>query len=404
MTQKEAHRGFSLIELSISMVALGAIIMVVVALLPSVRQTTQETQIAPRIAEVHNALEGFAFVHARLPWADTDGNGKENDGAMVGRLPYIDLGLGQPLRNAWQLDFRYAVYAKPGTADKPTQDTELPVRKDRFYPYIAAGHDPVGGQRALGHANSLDFCWALGSAQSAKSIDARYLHVVNRSIKEHVAYALIDPGARDRDLDGSVFDGLNSPNDAHLPMGFEHPSTATTFTNDDHVHVRYFNELRERLGCTGVIAATGHAHPNIETTLVIFQRAADDYLQQLKISKELAENEIIGASADIAAAASGMAGAIASFPTSIASSITTAGATSSAIALASGAIVVATGAAVDTAIALTKKKKMRDDIDDRIDELEDLIDNHLKPLYQSVSHNVLTQDQHGVYDDHLGQP
>ncbi|AHF05621.1 hypothetical protein MARPU_14150 [Marichromatium purpuratum 984] len=390
------QKGLSLIELSVAMLALGAVAMLAVKLLPATREAVRESEVAPRVVSTHAALEGFAFVHARLPWADADGDGHEDEDTTIGLLPYVDLGLGAPLRNASDYDFLYAVYVRPDSAD-PRLDTALTVRRDRLHPYLAAGLPPTGAPRALGVANSLDLCQALGTAQD-QTFSTDHVHIASSTAQEHVAYLLVDPGTADRDADGSLFDGRNSPN-AATRTAFEHPTSPISASNDDRVHVRYFNELRERMGCTGVIAASGHAHPNVETTLAIFRQAARDYREQLKVVKEMASADVLGGASDVAAAASGIASASASLTVAIAATMNSYGAKSGAVAVATAGVAAAAGGAVFAAMALAEKVEIEDEVEDRLDELDDLIDNQLDPLYDSVRNNVRAQDALGVFDD-----
>lgn len=418
MKRRDLQNGLSMVELSLGLGLLGATALLMVALLPASQEAAREAEVSDRVSSVHAALEGFAFIHARLPWADANGDGREDVGTVVGRLPYITLGLGAPLRNPSGLAFRYGVYVRPDAAD-PQQDVALTVPKDRFFPYIAEGllnsdpcpgttdvFAPCGAERRLGKANSLDFCFALGTALG-QSINTGYLHVTANGIREHVAYVLVDPGRRDANNDGSPFDGRNSLISNNVE--FEHPVTPASSQNDDTVYVRHFNALRERMGCTGVMAAVGHAHPNVETTVALFRQTMRDYTIQLGIAEEMAIADVLGATADVAGAASGLAGAVAAVPTTIASSLKSWGATAASAALAATAVALATANVVmaalnlDNAVAsLAGIREIIEDADERIAELDALYwgpDGSLDHLRAgSIRYNVRQADELGVFN------
>jgi prepilin-type N-terminal cleavage/methylation domain-containing protein len=135
-------RGFTLIEL--------AVVIAIVALLLGALLVPLATQIQGRniketresLAEIKEALTGYAMTQGRLPCPDTDTapDGFENDPCGVwpqsteGFLPYLDLGV--PATDAWGRVFRYAVAseftkqtvpgAPPATGQLDLNDTSSP--------------------------------------------------------------------------------------------------------------------------------------------------------------------------------------------------------------------------------------------------------------------------------------
>lgn len=112
--------GFTLIELAVVVAIVGLLLgALLVPLATRVSlQSVRETQAS--LAEVKDALTGFAVVNGRLPCPDTDDDGAENGrlvaddpgdgcegGVYEGRLPWLTLGLGR--QDAWGFRFTYRV-------------------------------------------------------------------------------------------------------------------------------------------------------------------------------------------------------------------------------------------------------------------------------------------------------
>ncbi len=149
-------RGFTLIEL--------AVVIAIVALLLGALLVPLATQIQGRnvketresLAEIKEALMGYAMTQGRLPCPDTNAtpDGLENDPCGVlpqsseGFLPYLDLGV--PATDAWGRVFRYAVtseFTKPTVPGAPPLGGRLDLGDSLFANIIVntRGDNPALG-------------------------------------------------------------------------------------------------------------------------------------------------------------------------------------------------------------------------------------------------------------------
>lgn len=377
------QRGMTLIEISLTLVILGLVTSLLAALAPAIQRLAMVEEAVSDYSEVKDAIAGFALATGRLPCADSDGDGVEDCSEVTGDLPYVTLGMGGPMRNANGNDYRYGVYSR--TDSSIMNDVALTAIQDRWEPTLASGLPPATALTAYGNLSQLDLCRALGIGRQS-SADTTYLNVAGSVSSEAVAYVLVDPGSADLDGDGSLFDGLNSSG-----VTFEHPTTSTSSDYDDRVKVVYFDELWERMGCSGLLSPAGHAHPNVESTLAMFRQSFRDYLSQLEITEEMAEADILAQTAAVAMATAGLASASALIPMSTASSLETFGATSPGIALSVAAVTANTAALATAVAAEVETIENEATISGLVDDLGDLIDD-LDELHESVQDNVEAAD------------
>lgn len=386
--QSRRQRGFTFVEISVVLLLLGIVSAIVAQIVPAMRRASLTADTVRQLSNVQSSLQAFAAIHARLPCADTDGDGLEEASpcATVGQLPYLTMGQVQPLLNADGYPFRYGVYDGPAATLRST--AQLGRRTERYRPSIGSGSTVTLTDKAYADSNRrLDFCQGLRAGMDA-TFDARYLHIeTTRSNRKHVAYVLVDPGLGNMDLLGDRFDGRNGTASGSSPR-FDHPNRAQSLTYDDRVVVAYFDALWQNMGCSGNMATAGRAHPNIETTLALIKQSSVDYATQLDIAVDAAFADNFAAGAGIASATAGLLSASAAIPTGIASAINTFGVTSGApisAGVAVGLNAVNLGLAIANQVLTVQNfnefKSFRD-------EFNDMVNTRLNPLYQSVQSNV----------------
>ncbi len=373
----------TLIELSLMLIVLGLITAVMVSLVPSMTRLASVESAINDVSDTQNAIAGFALTTGRLPCADANQDGLEDCPAVAGGFPYLTVGIGAPLRNAYGYDYRYVVYARRDNT--PMNDAELTKASDRWQPTLVSGLPPVAELTAMESITPTDLCRALGVAQ-ASTVNDQSLSLEYLAASEVVAYVLVNPGQADRNGNGSLFDGVNTDG-----LSVEHPLRRSSRDYDDSVSVVRFNQLWEQLGCSAQLATAGHAHPNVQSMLAMFRQTIRDYRAQLALVEEMAFADNFQTGASIASASASVAAAAAIAPTATASAINTAGATAAAVGASVGAIsgntaLVGTATAAQL-VAIDNLNKVRD----QLDEL-DLLIKDLDELHDSVDDNVVAAD------------
>lgn len=397
--------GFTFIELSFVIIVMGMIAMLVAQVVPAMRRSSATAETVRNLTNVEFSLLSFAAINGRLPCADTDNDGLENVSPcqVVGKLPYRTLGYTNPLVNADGFDFKYALYSKPGNDPAVTlRDVALLGSKTEAYrPSVGASAPVTLIEKAYTPLTSrnyrLDFCQGLRAGMDA-SFSASYLHVQTPGgARKNVAYVLVDPGVGDMDLNGDLFDGLNSSATAVLPR-FEHPNRQQSMTYDDRVVVGYFDLMWESLGCSANMATAGRALPNVETMLALLKQSSVDYHTQLDIAVDMAFADNFSAGAGIALATTGLLSAGAAMAVDIASAINTFGVTSGA-AVSAGIAIGLNTAALAVAIANQVVTVLNyNDFKNYRTAFETLVSTKLDPLYSSVQSDVAA-GLNNVYSD-----
>ncbi len=87
------RRGFTLIELAFVLIITGVLLSMGVELLPMLVKQNKFHENRTTVKEVKTAVLGYALAKGRLPCADTNGDGEENNNAQRGSLPYKTLGI-----------------------------------------------------------------------------------------------------------------------------------------------------------------------------------------------------------------------------------------------------------------------------------------------------------------------
>ncbi len=109
---KDPESGFTLIEMAMVMVIVGIIISIMMTVMPSLVKTGKIKEARAVLKKYDLALQGYAMANNRLPFADSNGDGLE-DNVYVGDLPYRTLGMTHA-NDVWGQPVKYAVYGGSG--------------------------------------------------------------------------------------------------------------------------------------------------------------------------------------------------------------------------------------------------------------------------------------------------
>ena len=164
------QRGFTLIEIALVMVIIGILAGGGVSLMRVLTERKARNEALAYLKETHATLIGFAERTGRLPYADSDNDGIENNGATTGTLPYRTLQVAPT--DPYKRPLRYALNPNLGT-------------------------------------NRTSACSALrsGLAGAPQTVDAD-----GAPAAFPIAAILISAGPMDADGDGNVFDDLAAGN------------------------------------------------------------------------------------------------------------------------------------------------------------------------------------------------
>lgn len=434
---KRHERGFTLVEISVALLALGLVLLAAVVFW----QQSERQRVTVRQMEVQDqsrdAVLGFVQAHHRLPCPAADTGGAENCAqGQVGHLPWRTLGLPRP--EAGQL--RYGVY-REASATAP-DDRDLTVQRDRMNPLRVVTPDPrpqndiapnesapitpqtvevpLGATRSgmesapldaacdasdsppcpatpvLRATSLIDVCLALNTAADTEVAPAGALAV--RALgatgsRRAMAFVIAAPGLLDADGNGSAFDGENASASDASPT-FAAAQAAVTDTYDDLVLAVSHAELFSTLHCGAALAAISHAHVNAGTGALVMERALYDYRDQLYVAVKLAEADVAAAAAGVLSGISAGLDAAKEMLAATADTTMSVGARSFQIGLAAAGIAaaVAGGAAaiaaqVDAALSLAEAEDVWEDFAARTTAMTDVA--------RSVNENALKADAIG---------
>lgn len=445
---KHRMRGFTLMELSMVLLALGLILpgaVIFWQLSERHRVTAVQTDAQQ---QSRDAVVGFLHANYRLPCPAADTLGVEDCAAtrQVGFLPWRSLGLPRPEAGG----LRYGVYRAPSAAGVATAplDQDLAVARDRMNPLrvrtpnpiprngddpsppppahpapnphappipttfagllgtTQSGNDaaplnaacdaanvppcPLGVDNAV---NLIDVCLALNTGSDALLAPAGRLATQVGPNRRTAAFVIAAPGMLDADGNGQAFDGANATATNANPT-FEAPGRAVTNTYDDIVLAASHTELFAELHCGAALSAVSHAHFNVATGAFVLERALYDYRDQLYIAVVLARADVAAAAAGVASAIAGSLDAAKEMVSAVADTTASAGVRAFQIALAAVGIglavasdVAAAYAVVDAALSLAEAEQVYSDFAYRTTAMTN--------LSRSVAVNALTADAIG---------
>lgn len=435
---KHRMMGFTLVELSMVLLALGLILpgaVIFWQLSERHRVTAVQTDAQQ---QSRDAVVGFLHANYRLPCPAANTLGVEDCAAtrQVGFVPWRSLGLPRPQAGG----LRYGVYRAPsaaGAANAPL-DQDLAVARDRMNPLRVRTPNPIPqnanapnpnappiptatagllGMTQSGDAaaplnaacdasnvppcplgvvnavNLIDVCLALNTGSDALLAPAGRLATQVGPNRRTAAFVIAAPGMLDAEGNGQAFDGANATATNANPT-FEAPGRAVTNTYDDIVMAASHTELFAELHCGAALSAVSHAHFNVATGAFVLERAMYDYRDQLYIAVVLARADVAAALAGVASAVAGSLDAAKEMVSAVADTTQTAGARAFQIALAAvgiGLAVVSNVAAgyamVDSALSLAEAEQVHNDFAARTTAMTN--------LSRSVNVNALTADAIG---------
>jgi len=183
------QQGFTLLEIAVVMIIIGILTGGGVSLMKILTERKARTATVEYLKEARQTLISFAVNHGRLPWADSDGDGIEDNGADSGNLPFQTLGMAPA--DAYKRVLRYGI------------NPNLTI--DRY-----------AGCNAL----------RTGLAAPPAMVDAD-----GTGSAFAVAAVLVSAGPMDADSNGSVFDTLSTGphqgnNASGVPNYLRHPPVA----------------------------------------------------------------------------------------------------------------------------------------------------------------------------------
>jgi len=270
-------RGFSLVEMAVSLAVIGLLVGIGAQLLSDYRQRT-DTQRQENLAQtrtIERAIHGFVQANSRLPCPDISRDGLEqcNDatGARLaaGYLPYKTLQLYQEPERSWAAEVAYAAY-RATDADTAVLQQKYSTVGDN-HASACSGSDSTActvdqATAAIPTAttsgydlrysmsssslNLLDFCTVLGDA-AAKAPAADQLHVQVSGNVVNVAYAFALPGSP-RLLDTAT--GLLESRPDIIDPTFAGTQTSPA-NSDDLSRIVSFNQVYQDYDCPDRLTA-----------------------------------------------------------------------------------------------------------------------------------------------------
>lgn len=253
---KALQRGFGLLEAALVTLLLGGALVSGYLALRSHQASEAAQRIQTVLAQADREIAGFAAVHERLPCPDVNRDGLEDytvnaatgvgtcsTTAQKGWLPYRTLGMEGAQADSAVTDLQYLVQRGA---------VELAQRADLYEPVAFVSPAPPAskgylGQRTLNQISTADFCQGLQTA-NALVLAATHARFGVDPDARPLAYAVVHPGSRDADGNGSLFDGLHG--NAANTLAVERPERGSTLgAYDDVVRVRTYASLSASLDC-----------------------------------------------------------------------------------------------------------------------------------------------------------
>lgn len=283
---KRRHRGYTLLELTVTLLILGIAGVLLARWAGSFNEQRQYGQQRELIQRADDALTAFAAGRARLPCPASSIDGNEDcNGQSTGLLPWRSLGL--PDASAARL--HYAVLlggdAFNLTINQANRSGVLQASSVGNN-LMATVHSYPGSPH-----NSLDLCRALDSAPVGQPLQTLLHGNDARGNPQQLAYALAVPAQPGLPTAGST----RLPADPHAPVP---PSVQVTP-----------GQLWARLRCSDGVGPALQSHPNAAAAATVSTLAMRDYSEQMAIFQDLAVAADSSADSALFSAAAQLTGA-----------------------------------------------------------------------------------------------
>ncbi|GEM_PF-512958 len=285
MRNRRYQRGFTFLEMALSLFVTGALVATVPAVLRDGGAALRTVPLSSSLQAADAALQGFLYSEHRLPCPASSAEGGVEDCRLTeGFLPWSTLKLPAPVRNADRQPVAYAAYR--GVVDLAVSSAALTPRY-AFTPAANDNYQLAPPRQQSTQTNGLDVCAKLRRAALAPATSA---HLATRALNHptaviNMAYVLTDPGAGDRDRAGGVqpaFDARNQPQDGQLLYESDGRPPAEDY--DDHVHSVGFTELFDRFDCPALLASVSAAAREVDF--------ADDYWRTWRYLKDFRDLQL----------------------------------------------------------------------------------------------------------------
>lgn len=390
------NAGYSLIELSVTLVILGLLASLAVRYVQQSEQVLQlDTQYNEALVlPVQQAIEGFIYANHRLPCPAQSSSGVEDCGLTSGKVPFATLGLAQNYTNSAGIIFGYEVYANDNlansTGDASAVNANLTMLVDRNRPFIHPSTEPNLKGTAVHNLNGLDICQAITNARSIYSADP--------TDSEKVFNPKVVVGEIIDNPDNMIAEYSGQQN------GFIYTSVAYVLTDhgydllesdDDYKSPTHFDYLWGVLGCVYGESPTGHAHANTVNAAEIMLSSMVDYKVQVNLAADVAGADIAAATATVFMATAEVATAAAALPIGTAQAILTVGTAAPSVALSLAAIAAAAVALVSTAILEAAAIVIKVIADDLVDTAAVLVKD-IEDSKDEIRKNMVEADAAGI--------
>jgi prepilin-type N-terminal cleavage/methylation domain-containing protein len=211
------QKGFTLIEMAMVMVIMGIIMSIMMTVMPSLLKTGKIKEARSLLKKYDLVLQGYAIANYRLPFADQDQDGIEDDDVFIGTLPFQTLGMTHA-NDVWGQPVKYAVYGVAGGAFNLTDSS-----------------DPASFESAITGINGEPFDAAIVYVTASDNCAG--------GPRVNQAYVIASGGAKDMDGVNGFFDLCNGINNA----GFNSDNKIQSTDYDDIVRPVTINEINARV-------------------------------------------------------------------------------------------------------------------------------------------------------------